>query len=154
MSLRRRSILAPAAIVLALSLTPMLTACGGNPIQGLVNSATGGLMDVGGKSVPKDFPSEVPLAPGEVLSGMGFGSEDGKVWNVGVKVSGTSAIEGIASQLEGAGFVMLGDKSVTMEEGAGNIFTKEPYGVLVIVAKDDKGSFVANYTVTYSKDGS
>lgn len=154
MSLRRKRILAPAAIVLALSLAPMLTACGGNPIQGLVNDATGGLIDVGGTSVPKDFPADVPLVPGDVVSGLGFGNEEGKVWNVGVKVSGLDALDSIASQLKSAGFEMIGDEGVAMEEGAGNIFTKPNYGVLVIVAKDDKGGFVANYTVTYTKDDS
>lgn len=153
MSLRRRRILAPAAIVLVLSLTPMLTACGGNPIQGLVNNATGGLVDVGGNSVPSDFPSEVPLASGEIISGLSFGGDEGKVWNVGVKVSDGDAIKAISAQLTGAGFEM-NSEGLSMDEGAGNIFTKEHYIVLVIVAKDDKGGFIANYSVTYSKDGS
>ena len=34
------------------------------------------------------------------------------------------------------------------------LFTKDPYGVLVVVSKDDKNGVVANYTVTYTKAGS
>lgn len=154
MSFNRKAVLVPVAIALALSLTPALTACSGNPIQGIIQNATGGQVDLGGTSLPKDFPADVPLVSGEVVSGVGFGNEDGKVWNVGVKVSGADAIAGIASQLKGAGFEMVSEQSATSEEGVANIFTKEPYGLLVIVAKDDKGGFVANYTVTFTKPGS
>ena len=62
-------------------------------------------------------------------------------------------MESIAAQLTDAGFKLLG-QSVTSEEGAANVFTKEPYSVLVIIAKDDKVGTLANYTVTWVKPGS
>ncbi|MBX3091414.1 MAG: hypothetical protein KF801_02785 [Cryobacterium sp.] len=148
----RKRILVPAAIVLSLTLAPMLTACG-NPIQGLVNQVTGGGVDLGGASLPKDFPKEVPLASGSVIFGAGLGNDDGKVWNVTIKVSDGKAMDGIAKQLTDAGFesVASGDASNESTTGA---FSKDPYGVIVVVTSDDKGGFVANYTVTYTKPGS
>lgn len=153
MSFHRRTFVAPTAIVLALSLMPMLTACGGNPIQGIIQGATGGQLDVGGTTVPADFPAEVPLVSGEVVAGVGLGSGDGKIWNVSIKIPDASAIDGISAQLTEAGFEKVGD-TATSDDGSSSMFTKDPYGVLVIVAKDDKTGFVANYTVTFTKSDS
>lgn len=147
----RRSLLAPAALVLALSLTPALTACG--PLQGLVENATGGQVNLGGPSVPSDFPSDIPLAAGEIINGASIGDDEGKVWNIAVKVADASAIDGITAQLTGAGFEKVGETQ-KIDAGSSTIFSKDPYGVIVLVAKDDKGGFVANYTVTYTKPGS
>lgn len=153
MPLSRKSFIVPAAIVIALSLTPMLSGCSGNPLQGLVNSATGGQVDLGGSQVPKDFPKDVPLVGGKVISGTGIGGNDGKVWNVAITISDASAMNGITKQLTDAGFKTVGT-STTSDSGSSTIFAKEPYGVLVIIAKADKGGFIANYTVTYTKPGS
>lgn len=150
----RRAFLVPAAMVLALTLTPALAACGGNPIQNVIKGATGGQLDIGGTTLPADFPKEVPLASGDIITAASFGNADeGKVWNVSIKVPDLAAITGITSQLEGAGFEVVGGTAST-EEGAANIFTKEPHTVLVIVAKDDKAGYIANYSVTSAKPGS
>lgn len=150
----RKKILVPAAIVMSLALAPVLTACGGNPIQGIVQNVTGGKVDIGGTQVPKDFPKEIPLASGEVIFGGGLGNEEGKVWNVTVKVSGSSAMDSIKSQLESAGFESISSGGSSLEATTG-MFSKDPYGVLVIVSKDDdSGAYVANYTVTFSKEDS
>lgn len=154
MASTRRTLLAPLAIAIALALTPMITACGGNPIQDIIKGASGGQIDVGGTKIPADFPKEVPLTAGDVFSTTSFGNlEDGKVWNVAIKVADGTVMESIAAQLTDAGFKLLG-QSVTSEEGAANVFTKEPYSVLVIIAKDDKVGTLANYTVTWVKPGS
>ena len=91
--------------LLAVSLAfvaPALTGCG--LIRDAVEQATGGEVDFGGKSVPDDFPSEVPLIEGEVLSGASAGNADGKIWNVTIKVDDASAFDEIAAQFEAAGF--------------------------------------------------
>ena len=152
MSRTRKSFLVPAAIVLSLAITPMLTACG-NPVQGIINNVTGGNVDLGGAQLPKDFPKEVPLASGAVIFGAGLGNDEGKVWNVTIKVADASALDGITKQLTDAGFTTdaSGDASGDATTG---VFNKDPYGVLVIVSKDDKNGFVANYTVTFTKPGS
>lgn len=150
MSFTRKKFVAPAAIVLALALTPMLTACGGggNPIQGMINKATGGQVDIGGASVPKNFPSDVPLVSGSVISGSSINTEDGNIWNVAIKASDPAAVGGIDSELTGAGFESVGE-GLTSEDGSSKMFSKDPYGILVIVGKDDSG-FIVNYTVTFS----
>lgn len=149
----RKRFIVPAALVLALSITPVLTACGGNPIQNIVQNATGGKVDLGGKSLPKDFPSEVPLTKGDVIFGAGIGNDKGKIWNVTIKVSDVNELEAIKGQLKSAGFESqaAGDASGDATTG---LFTKDPYGVLVVVSTDDKNGVIANYTVTYTKPGS
>ena len=149
----RKRFIVPAAFVLALAITPAVTACSGNPIQNIVQNATGGTVDLGGKSMPKDFPSEVPVTTGEVIFGAGVGSDEGKIWNVTIKVSDDNALDQIDAQLTSAGFEAqsAGGSSANAKTA---LFTKDPYGVLVVVSKDDKNGVVANYTVTYTKPGS
>ena len=94
------------AVLLAASVaiaTPALTGCGA--IRDAVEQATGGDVDFGGNTVPEDFPTEVPLIEGEVLAGGSVGNEDGKIWNVTIKVDDGSAFDEISAQLEAAGFV-------------------------------------------------
>ncbi len=154
MSFSRKTLLVPVAMVVALTLTPMLAACGGNPIQNVIKGATGGQLDVGGTTLPADFPSDVPLVSGEIVSAGAFGSlDEGKVWNVAIRLSDASAISDIAAQLIEAGFKNIGE-NFSAKEGSANIFTKEPYSLLVIIAKDDKAGFIANYSVTYTKPSS
>jgi hypothetical protein len=139
------------AALLAVSLAlvaPALTGCG--LIQDAVERATGGDVDLGGKSVPEDFPSEVPLIDGEVLSGASAGNEDGKIWNVTIKVADASVFDEIKAQLEGAGFESS-EIGGSGDQGSTGTFTKEPYGVFVVVAGGDTAEgWVANYTVTSS----
>jgi len=154
MSTARKKILVPAAILMSLTLAPMLSGCMGNPIQGLVEQATGGQLDIGGTSVPDDFPAQIPLISGNVIFGTGLGNDDGKVWNVAIEVAGASAMDSIKAQLESAGFESIGEMD-SSEETSSGIFTQDPYGILVVVAPNqDKNGFVANYTVTFTKEGS
>lgn len=148
----RKRIIVPAAILMSLLLAPMLTACG-NPVEGILNQVTGGDVDLGGSTIPEDFPKEVPVVAGAVVFGAGIGNGDGKVWNVTIQVSDGNALEGIAAQLTSAGFEPVGDGTVSGDANAGT-FAKEPYHVIVLVSDDDKGGFIANYTVTYVKPGS
>jgi hypothetical protein len=141
------------AALLAASLAliaPALTGCG--VIQDAVEQATGGDVDFGGKSVPDDFPSDVPLIEGEVLAGASAGNADGKVWNVTIKVDDGSAFDEITAQLEDAGFESS-EVGGTSGEGGTGTFTKDPYGVFVVVAGGDTAEgWVANYTVTTSTE--
>lgn len=117
--------------------------------RNLTEQASGGKVDIGGKSVPASFPKQdVPLAQGEVVYGASIADDSGRVWNVTIKVSGTDAMAGIATQLTGVGFTQaaqLGQDAT----GATAVFTKDPYSVNVVIAKpDDTTGWVANYTVT------
>ena len=131
------------AIVIALFAAPALAGCS---VQNLVHDVTGGKVDVPGKSVPKDFPREVPLASGEVLSGAGVGDSKSKIWNVSVRAKDGAAIDDVLSTLTSAGFDCKTLTETTADGGA-LVGDKGDINVAVVEIKDDKG-FVLNYTVT------
>ncbi|MET4704938.1 MULTISPECIES: hypothetical protein [Microbacteriaceae] len=133
----------PIAIVIALLAGPALAGCS---VQNLVHDVTGGKVDVPGKSVPKDFPSEVPLASGEVLSGAGVGDAKSKIWNVSVRAADSTAINDVLASLTSAGFECKTLTETTADGGA-LVGDKDTLNVAVVEIKDDKG-FVLNYTVT------
>jgi hypothetical protein len=140
-----KRIVVPAAIVIALLAAPALSGCS---VKNLVHNATGGKVDLGGKQVPSDFPSEVPLVKGDVLLGASVKGDNGdKVWNVTIKASAATTFDEIKSEFEGAGFE-TGDIG-GQTDGAGTAtFTNGTYSAAVVFAKNDKGDRVANYTVT------
>ncbi|QNE47544.1 hypothetical protein F1C58_11960 [Glaciihabitans sp. INWT7] len=133
----------PIAIVIALLAGPALAGCS---VQNLVHDVTGGKVDVPGKSVPKDFPSEVPLASGEVLSGAGVGDAKSKIWNVSVRATDSTAINDVLATLTSAGFECKTLTETTADGGA-LVGDKDTLNVAVVEIKDGKG-FVLNYTVT------
>jgi hypothetical protein len=126
------------AVVVALS---GCTFVGGNPVEQIVEGVTGGEVEIG-DTVPEDFPAEVPLAEGEVLSGTSAAG----VWNVGIRVDGADALGTIVAELEAAGFVgtQTGDQTA---DGGSAALGNDQYGVVVVVTRDGEG-WVANYTVT------
>jgi hypothetical protein len=149
MNISRKAVTVPLAVLIALAVTPALSGCFGNPVEQIIEGATGGDVDLGGKSVPDGFPSEVPLAQGEVLFGASIGNEEGRVWNVTIKVADAGAIEQIVAQLEGAGFSTAAEGfGGSTADGGTAIVENDSYGVLVVVSKDGENGFVANYTVT------
>ncbi len=133
----------------ALAVTPALSGCFGNPIEQVIEGATGGDVDLGGASVPDGFPSEVPLVEGEVLFGARIGNDEGRIWNVTIKVgerrcprSDRLAARGRRIHLVGRGL-----RRQHAEVGTA-ILENANYGVLVVVSQDGDNGFVANYTVT------
>lgn len=138
-----KRITVPLAIAIALFAGPALAGCS---VQNLVHDVTGGKVDVPGKSVPKDFPSEVPLASGEVLSGAGVGDAKSKIWNVSVRAKDSTAINDVLATLTAAGFECKTLTETTADGGA-LVGDKDTFNVAVVEIKDDKG-FVLNYTVT------
>jgi hypothetical protein len=139
-------------VTLAASLAiaaPLLTGCSLIPHPG---GSGGGIslpgVSVGSGHLPKDWPSDVPVAKGDVISGASLGdAAKGKIWNATIKVAGASAGDDISAQLTGAGFTNQGGGS--SDDGFTGAFQKDKYNVAVIVTKDDKDGWVANYTVTY-----
>ena len=144
---RRRTALIALAASLVVA-TPLLTGCGLIPHPGGGGISLPGV-SVGTGHLPKDWPSDVPVAKGDVISGASLGGSDkGHVWNATIKVSGADAGDGIKAQLTGAGFT-AGELGGTTDTGSTATYTKDHYTVLVLVTKDDKQGWVANYTVTY-----
>lgn len=121
-----------------------LTGC--SMIEGVIEQQTGGDVDLGGNTVPEDFPAEVPLAEGEVVNGSKIAANGGEtVWNVLMNVSDAAAPESIAAQLEGAGFASATAGEVT-DSGGTLTYTKDDLVVNVLLGKTDSG-WTANYTV-------
>ena len=148
MSTMRRRIAIPLAIVLAVSSVPVLTGCFGNPIQGAINAATGGKVNIGGGAkIPSDFPKAIPIYSGKVITGLGLGSGKKEIWNVTVEIPGSDAGNSIKTDLTNAGFTV--QESGTSNSGASLVASNKDYGVLVVTSKDSsKGYWIANYTVT------
>jgi hypothetical protein len=143
MSHSAKRITIPIAIAIALFAGPALAGCS---VQNLVHDVTGGKVDVPGKSVPRDFPSAVPLASGEVLSGAAVGDAKAKVWNVTVRVKNGSAIDDVLTTLTSAGFTCKTLTKTTADGGA-IVGDKGKINVAVVEIKDGN-VFVLNYTVT------
>ncbi|MFM9877689.1 MAG: hypothetical protein ACKVOG_07555 [Rhodoglobus sp.] len=149
MTTLRNRVTAPLTILAALAITLALSGCFGNPIESIIEGATGGDVDLGGKSLPDGYPaSEVPIIDGEILFGGAIGNAEGKVYNVTVKVADASALDAITAQLEAAGFTSEGAIGGSTADGGTYIATSDKWGVLVVVSKDGQNGFVANYTVT------
>jgi hypothetical protein len=138
-----KRITVPIAIAIALLAGPALAGCS---VQNLIRDVSGGKVDVPSKSVPKDFPGEVPLASGEVLSGAGVGDGTSKIWNVSVRAEDNTAIDGVLADLTAAGF---NSKTLTptTADGGALVGDKGNINVAVVEIKDASG-FVLNYTVT------
>lgn len=133
------------ALVLPLMLAPALSGCSLNPIEGIIEQATGGDVSLGGANIPDGFPTDaVPLFDGEVKFGAGLANADGQVWNVTIAVPGADAYATIKTQLEDAGFTAAPGADAT----TGGVFSSDKFGVAVVVADSGDGGWVANYTVT------
>jgi len=144
---------APLAILIALAMTPALSGCFGNPVESIIEGATGSDVDLGGTSLPEGYPeAEVPVIDGEILFGGGIGSGADKIYNVTVRVPDGAAIDQIKEQLEGAGFVAQAGLGETANGGT-YIASTDAWGVLVVVSEDGSNGWVANYTVTAASGG-
>lgn len=139
--------LVASVLAACLLVAPALSACSFNPIESAIEGATGGNVDVGGTSVPDDFPAEIPLIDGDVVAAFGVGTAPDKVWTVTIAVPDASAVDTIKAELEGAGFTAnINDAS--LGGITGGMYTNENHGVLVVVAEDGNGGWTATYTVT------
>lgn len=135
-----------AVVASSLLLFPAVAGCSMNPVESVIEGVTGGNVDIGGTSIPDDFPAEVPLIDGDVVGAFALGSGADKVWTVTKKVSDASAIDTIKAELEGAGFSSEFDQGVGGM--AGVAYKNASYGVLAVVTEDGNGGWVATYTVT------
>lgn len=141
-----RGVWAAIAIASALVLAPTLTGCGA--VEGIIEQATGGEVDVSMGSLPAGWPSDVPVADGDIIVGGKTTDEAGApVYNATIKVKSESVFDEIEAQLIGAGFekVEAGDVDGGDSISTG-FFKNATYGVIVAVTGTE-GQFVANYTV-------
>ena len=136
------------AFGIALLLAPVLVGCTGQQVQEIVGSATNGTVDVGGSTVPSDFPSGIPLADGEVVSGNRVGTGDGAVWNITITVADPTLPGELTTALTDAGFRSTSDIPGMPDTGGTAAFTNDIYGVVLVVTDNSDATFTANYTVT------
>lgn len=123
---------------------PGLTGC--SLVEGIIEQQTGADVDLGGNTVPADFPPSVPLAAGDVVNGSMVTAPGGEtVWNVLMNVADPGAPDSIAAQLEAAGFTAATSGQIT-ESGGTLTYAKDNLVVNVLLAKVDTG-WTANYTV-------
>ena len=137
----RTRVTAPIAIALALVLAPALSGCMGNPIENIIEGATGGDVELPGTSLPEGFPTEVPLIEGEVAFGVAIGNG----YNVSVRVDGPEAIDEISDQLEAAGFTAQAGGTTGAETT--QAFSSDAFTVIVVLTKEGDTGYLANYTV-------
>lgn len=150
MSSPQRRISATIAVVIALGLSPALSGCSSNPIENLVEQATGGKVELGGKEIPEGFPSEIPLVEGEMQFGIAAGEGESRGYNITILAGAESPLKAIESDFADAGFEIQLQGSGS--DGAGTVvFTGDAWIGAVIVANTDEG-YTANYTVAPAGD--
>lgn len=146
MTISARRSLTGLAIASALVLAPMLTGCGA--LEGIIEQATGGEVDVSMGSLPEGWPADVPVTDGDVVVGGKTTDDNGApIFNATIKVESDSVFADIEAQLIGAGFEKLEAGDVDGGDSINTGFFKnDTYGVIVAVTGTE-GQFVANYTV-------
>ncbi|HXR43773.1 MAG TPA: hypothetical protein VN759_03125 [Pseudolysinimonas sp.] len=149
---RRLPLTIALAAALAVASPLLLSGCSLIPHIGGGSSHGGGIsvpgLSAGSGKLPSDFPKEVPVITGDIVSGLGIGdAKKQKIWNVTVKVSGATAGQEVDTQMTGAGF--QGQQLAQTDEGSTNTYTKGQYSALIVVQKDSQKGWVANYTVTF-----
>ncbi|QYH36779.1 hypothetical protein [Salinibacterium sp. M195] len=142
----RRRVNVAIAILLTIGGAVSLSACSVNPLEAIVEKASGGAIDVGGKSIPDGFPSEVPVIAGDVIFGISVADGENRSFNVTIAAGAESPLDFIETQFTDAGYESQAQASGS--EGAGTvIFSNDLWNAVVVVAQSDDG-YTANYTVT------
>ncbi len=134
----------------------LLTGCMPNPVEQLRE----GITEVVGEGVvvddvtpvgemPADFPAEVPLIDGTLVSGAGITLNGVKTWTIELRVTDAveAAFEEVNAALLGAGFE-AGFSMVDATSGVGMYETPE-FGVMLTVENKAEGTLVS-YVVTRS----
>lgn len=140
------------ALALAIGATFTLSGCFGNPLDDLarggasefLKGATGADIDIGGTSIPQNFPSQIPVADGEVEFGGSIAVEGKRVWTVRIKSKDSAVFSKLQSTLRASGFE---ESFATEGESAMGAFEGHGYGLVVNVDKRD-GAYGVTYVVS------
>jgi hypothetical protein len=144
MKATRKLITAGIAVIMTVAVAPALAGC--SALEGIIEQATGGQVNVSVGSLPDGWPTDVEVVDGDILGGGTAETDEGKpVWNATIKGSATSR-DDAAALLTGAGF-----EAVELPAGAdvefAQAFKNDTYGVLVATTGSE-GDVLVNYTVT------
>lgn len=146
------------SLSLSLALTPLLAAC--NPadivsgaVQQAVKDQTGVDINVnangGSVSLPSDFPKDVPVVSGSIMTSASVGTGASKVWTIAVKVNNSqTAYNDAKSKLQAAGFTIDAD----IASGDEFTLTASKGDLSVLLGTGQSGSDkILTYTVGSSK---
>jgi len=121
-------------------------------ISGVVNEASGGAVDLGGASLPDDFPSAVPLIDGDVVNGSSVGTDPASsIFNVTIKTDAADAATALTeatTALEDAGFETSDLVSGAAADASTAGYSDGTWGVLVVATGEAGSDIIVNYTVT------
>jgi len=86
-----------------------------------------GSVNVGeGSEVPDDFPSDVPLPDGTLVSSSSFGTDDDKTWGLVYTFDDPgSVLDDYRDALEDAGYEIAGEFNVSNDEGGYSAYTAD-----------------------------
>ena len=133
------------AVAVAGLLAAALAGC--SLIEGAIEQQTGTDIELGGASVPADFPSDVPLVEGAIVNGSsGTGPGGEQVWNILINATAADAPAQVAALLEGAGFMSPTATEAPTEGTANLTYVRTDLVVNVVLAKIGEG-WTADYTV-------
>ncbi|MBK5239252.1 MAG: hypothetical protein JJE28_09135, partial [Actinomycetales bacterium] len=98
-------------------------------------------------SMPKDWPSDVPVISGTIESSVRLGSGDSQTWSVTITVGNADqAWSSIKSNFDNAGFVT--DFESVSSDGSMGSFNNGKYSAIVSVNDDGSGKTSATYVVS------
>jgi hypothetical protein len=159
MRITRRPLVVGLAAVAVIASSLSLSGCSLITHAATGGSSGGGIsvpgLSAGTGHLPKDWPSDVPVVKGDVVSGAALGSGKDEVWNGTIKVAdGQQAADDIKSQLTGAGFTAQDDGTYTTDTGSLATYTTDKWNVAIVITQDDSDkTWVANYTVMSADKG-
>jgi hypothetical protein len=143
-----RTTVVTAAIVAALLMTPLLSACGG--IEGMIGEVTGGAIQPSVGELPNAWPEAVPVIDGEIVGGNKATdpeNEESTLWTaiIGSGQDEATTRSTVATSLEAAGFTGINAEGTPIEALA---YKNDTYTVLVFVATAEDDTVTATYNVT------
>lgn len=142
MRARRRTTALLAAVLLVGA--PALAGCA--TVEGIIEQQTGADIQIGGTTVPVDFPAEVPLLDGDIVNGSALTTGGTRGWNVVVNSSDAAAPDTVTTQFTEAGFLAMPAAGGVDEQGGTLFFGSTSYVITIVFAKIGSG-WTVNYTV-------
>lgn len=148
---------APAIAALGLGLALTLTGCFANPLEGLVEGVVeGGVEQIiqdqtgvdvdlngSGASLPDSWPADVPTVDGQVM----FSAAAEGSFTAAITVNDIGTAQGAFDALTDAGYNQVAELSLG-EGSESRAFENGTYNVAVIVAQNEDGTALVQYTVS------
>lgn len=145
-----------ASLALAVGATFSLSGCFGNPLENLaqgganeiIKNATGADIDLGGTSIPQDFPPQIPVIDGKIETAGSITVEGDKIWTIRIKTDDPQAFKKVQAELLANGFE---EGFVTEGESAMGSYDGHGWGLLLSMDATD-GSYNLTYIVSANDD--